>query len=394
MTRLTTTLEELRRRLRWAVFWGTWSRHLLAALLVAGSAALLVRLVAGWEPGRAAWLLVPALATAGSAAWVARGRRWSVADAAAWLDVRAGGGGALVTALEVEDPRWTSRVEDALARAGGPPRWRLGPSFGRAASGAVFAAAALWVPVEAPATSRTTIDFDPSIAALREKLETLEEAIAFDEEDAAELERRLERIEEQARDTNNPEAVFEALAGLEERLEAEALEAREEAGTALEELAAAAQDLAATDSASAHEEMRNALADALASLDAAGLLPEDPAELADLFQQGLGEAGERTDWKELFEPGEMTDWGELLESELADLEGLDLAALQSLEGLSQELADALAQKMAELADAGLLDMPAVDWGELAQFDLSELAELSLAELADLELCEDCKSGEP
>ncbi len=360
---LQSSLRALRRRVTVATWLGALSRHLLALFFLVGVGVLLLRALADWPTGRALWLAALLLVAPASAWLVARRRRLSDGAAAAWLDLRGGGGGALVTELELSDPVWQPRTRDALRRAGEFPDPRLAPPARRVGLGVLFALAAFLVPIPARAGSGPSgVVYEHAIEDLREKLETLEEELDLDDETAAELEARLERIEEESAEVASAEEVFESIAELTQALEQEALEAGEVAEGAIEELARAAE---------------------LAPRDPDGALAELEGIVAELSEKGL-----------------QPTLSEELASELgvdANLE--DLAALSdlpldpsTLQGLSEALQDALGDKLAELADAGLFDFQGFD--ALGGLDLADLADISLAELADLELCEECKQGEP
>ena len=90
-----------------AAFLGSLARHLAVALLLAGVAALLLRLLLDVPRAAALWCLlavVPALFTA----WMSsRKRVLSERGAATWLDVHSGSTGFLVTELEAADPAWS-----------------------------------------------------------------------------------------------------------------------------------------------------------------------------------------------------------------------------------------------------------------------------------------------
>jgi len=356
------SLTRLRRRVALATYLGSLSMHMLVAALAGGSVALLLRIGLGLDPGQAVWALAVVGLTPLTAWFTARRRRLSSEGAAAYLDVRAGATGALLTELELSDPRWSSRAQAALARVGQPPRVRSKPLTQRALLSIAFAALVLWVPVPVALSGPGPVIYQASLDDLREKLETLEEQIQFEEETAAELEERLDRLQDEAQRVDNPEAMFEAMAEMDKGLEDLAKEAQAASEQSLEEVAQAAA-MAQTDPAAA----QSAMEAALAKLTQEGIKLGLPTELAQ--ELGLDPLLENVD----FPPGV----------------ALDPSQFQNL---SDELAELLAEKLAELADAGLLDLSGL--GGLGEFDLADLANLSLADLADLELCEDCKNGEP
>jgi len=345
-----------------ATYLGSLSMHVLVAALAGGSVALLLRIVGKLDPEQAVWALAVVAATPLTAWFAARRRRLSEQGAAAYLDVRAGATGALLTELELSDPRWSSRTSAALARVGHPPRLRAKPLAGRSALSLAFAFLVLWVPVPVALSGPAPVIYTASLDDLRDKLETLEEQIQFEEDTVAELEDQLQRLQHEAQRADNPEAMFEALAEMDQGMEDLAREAKETSEQSLEEVALAAAK-AETDPAGAQSAMQAALEKLMQEGIKLGL----PTNLAQ--ELGLDPLLEKVD----FPPGM----------------ALDPSLFQNL---SEELAKLLAEKLQELADAGLLDLSGLDG--LGEFDLADLANLSLADLADLELCEDCKNGEP
>lgn len=356
------SLTRLRRRVALATYLGSLSRHVLVCALAGGSLALLLRIVGSLDQGQAVWALAIVAVTPLTAWYASRRRRLSTQGAAAYLDLRAGATGALLTELELSDPRWSSRADAALASVGEPPSVRAKPLAQRALFSLAFAALVLWVPVPVALSGPKPIIYTASLDDLREKLETLEEQIRFEDETAAELEERLDRLQQEAQRVDNPEAMFEAIAEMDKGLEDLAKEARDASEQSMEEVAQAAA-MAETDPAAA----QSAMEAALAKLTQEGIKLGLPTDLAN--ELGLDPLLENVD----FPPG------------LA----LDPSQLQNL---SQELAELLAEKLKALVDAGLLDLSGLNG--LGEFDLADLANLSLVDLADLELCEDCKNGEP
>ena len=345
------SVRRLRQRAMLASLVGVGSVHLLVALLLAGSAALLLRLLLGLPPDRAALVLF-VVALVPLTAWlVARRRFLSPEGAAAWLDVRSGATGILVTELELADARWEGRANEALARAPRLPAIRMRPAAARSFLGIAFALLALWVDIPKNVMGPPPALFESSLETLREQLETLEEEVALDEATAEELEARMDRLESEATDSENPEATFEALDQLSDRLETEALEAQESALAAAAELEEAAS---LVDENPADAEVK--FAETLAMLAEDGLLQNLPSALT----QELGANG----------------------AELPEGLELDPAMLAKL---SQELAKALEGKLGKLAQAGLLK-----FGKPGQ--LGELGELSAFNFTEHVCDESCEKA--
>ena len=331
-------LRRLRRRAQLATYLGVLSRHALAALFLAGIGALLLRVALGWEAMRAAWCLALLALAPFSAWWVARRRFLSTEGAAAWLDLRAGARGLLLTEIEVGDERWRERAEHDLRLIDGDPGLRLRPVALRCVGGGLFALLALWIDIPRPASPGPPPElFAAAIEDLQEKLETLVEVVELEPETRAELESRLERLEQEVADAQNPEATFEALDQLEGRLEEEAERVQEAARAASEALAQASESAGHED----HDGTQEALQEAVSRLDSLGLdsLP--------------------------------TDLGERLAATL-DMTAGARFDLSELTQLSQEMREALEGMLGELADAGLL--PAGKLGQLGE--LGELGDLS------------------
>ena len=357
-TSLAGAVSRLRRRARQAAFLGELSRHGTVALLLAGTAALLLRLLLGLSTAAAAPVLGLVL-LAPLTAWLSARRRFlSASGAAAWLDVRSGSTGLLVTGLELADgpgagwEPWRERAAAALSEAPRPPGLRVERLGAPLLPAAAFAAAGLWLGLPAHEPGPPPGLFEAAVDRLTEKLETLEETVELEEELAEELRARLEHLAEEA-DAARPETTFEALDALEQRLEAEAFEAFEAAREAREGLAAAAEEAVRDGGeAAAQERLERTLAE-LAESGFAGEYPESIQEL-------LGAEG------------------------LALPEGAQLDASQLLE-LSEELQQLLADRLADLQAAGLLKP-----GQLGELALA--GELADIELVEHECGEECEAG--
>ncbi len=347
----------LRRRALAAAYLGALARHATAALFVAGTAALVLRFFADATRAEAALAFALVLAAPVTAWLAARRRALSAEGAAAWLDVRAGATGLLVTELELADERWAGRAEELLGACVSLPRLR-GRRIALPVLPAVgFAALALWLAVPVPAPGPPVRLYENALERLREKLETLEETVALDDELAEELRGQLERLDDEA-DTARPEAAFEALDRLEERLESEALEAVEDALEARDQLGEAQRT--ALDADAEPGDAQELLERTMAELSEKGLAPNVPADLAErLGMEGLE-----------LPAGALLEAAELME-------------------LSDELAELLAEKIGELAEGGLLSAELLEGlGELGE--LADLGEFTLSE--ELELCEECKQA--
>jgi len=340
------SLRDLRRRARLASWLGEWSLHLFVALVAAGAAALLARFVFELSAEQAAWALAVVAVTPFSAFARARRRFMSAAGTAAWLDVRAGATGLVVTEVEALDERWAGRAERLLASAPHAPRLRLQPLASRSFAGIAFALLALWVDIPARVTGPEPELYENTLADLREKLDTLKEQLDVGAEAEADLEARLERLEAEVQEGHDAEATFEALDQLQQRLAEQAIEAQEAAARAFEALQDAVAS-AGQDASRAQE----ALEETLSKLVQEGLAKDLPTALSEKLGASLE-----------IPPGAQFD-------------------LSELKQLSADLRQMLEGKLSELAAAGLLKP-----GELGELlDASELGELVLHECD-----EDCK----
>lgn len=333
---MTRSLDALATRLRARVFLGVFlgalGRFAMWGLFVTGTLALLLRYVLGVERATAAWALAP-LAVAPIAAWiVARRRRLSHAGAIAWLDLRADAQGAWITRLELDDARWNERADAALARELALPAPRLARPAVQAFPALAFAAAALWIemprdPVLPPRKLEEAL-----IEKVEEQLETLKEEVALEPELEQELEARLERLEDELGD---PEQAFEAIDGLQERMEQEGERLAETMESAQESLAEASESS-----------------------------KRDPEGAQKALEQALGE---------LAKAGLEKNLDEELKSQLGST-SLELPPGTKLEpmkidALSKELSDALAKKLDKLGKVGLAKLGKLGKaGELAKLD--------------------------
>jgi hypothetical protein len=313
--RLDGSIARLRRRAWASQLVRELSLHLALALFAAGAIALGLRFGLRWSrPDAALALWLVALAPL-SAFLRARPGLLSRRGAEAWLDVRSGGSGLVVTAAELDDPLWRVEAERRLAGAPAPPRLRLARPLLKLVPALGFAAGALVVeppPARAGTPQRAVLGV---VERIEEKLATLEETLQLDPAEAEELHARLERLRAEAGEAR-PEASFEAVDRLEERLEALAREALDEAERARGELAAGSgQDL---------EAEQAALERALETLSRSALARELPESLRGKLDASL----------------RLPEGLELSEAELA--------------GMSQELRELLAARLGELAQAGLL----------------------------------------
>lgn len=292
-----------------------------AAGILFGAAclALLGRVAFGWEGTRAAWPLAALVLAPLLAARIASRKRLSDDGAAAWLDVHSGGGGAVVTGFETDDPAWRARVDAALARVERLPAARWKRPLVLCALAFAFAAAALFVPIPRDVAVPSVVLQQAAIESALEKLATLEEEVTLAPEFTSEMRASLERLQEN-----------DALAELESTLEA----------------ADRAADRLAEEAATAAEAAERALA----GLSAAGAEAAADPEAAQKELEAAFGALAKSGLAKGLEAGLDTEFG---------LDGLALPPGAKQDGatiakLADRLEARLGEKLAKLAAAGLL----------------------------------------
>jgi len=265
---------DLERRALAAAFLGELLRLLFGGTLVLGTVALVLRAALELAVADAALVLTPLGLLPGLAVWRAWCRRPSRAHLVGWLDAQAGGDGTLVTAHELPDERWSERADRRADRVR-LPALDVGPEAWRLLASTAFVLICLLVPLQRAQTPGPPVSlFDATIARLGERLDLLR-GLGMDEELAQELGGRLETIAEEVAG-GNPEAGFEALDRLGERLGGE--------GARLaENLTSLGSSLAAQTDPEALGEL---LGQALTKLEGSPLLDELPEELRSLVQAG------------------------------------------------------------------------------------------------------------
>jgi hypothetical protein len=251
------SIARVRARVSRAVFGVTLLFWLAILAGICACIALGLRVALGWEASRAALAFVPLVIAPLIALRNARRRTLTAAGAAAWLDVRAGADGSVVTGFESGDGAWRARTDAALMRAVDLPRARLARPAALFAGAVLFAALALLVPISrgVPGPSRALAA--AAIEKAEEKLATLEEEVELQPELAAELHASLDRLKEENSGSSN-ESVFEAADRVAEKLSDEAASLSESSESVQRELAEAAA-AAAGDPEAAQEELESAL---------------------------------------------------------------------------------------------------------------------------------------
>lgn len=345
MTSLPMIAGALRRRAHRAVFLGELVSWTAVALLVCGTTVLLTRMVVGVSRSDAA-MVFALVAVAPLLAWARASRRpLGHEDAVAWLDLHSGATGTLLTGMEAPDERWRAQVEMALRRIDARPRLRLRRPLIRVALVAAFAGLTLWVDSDARTPDPSQAFYEAAAERLREKLDTLDEIVALEQELVEEMEAQLDLLMTELEDAG-ADSNLEALDRLAERLGAEADRVRQSADQATLQLEALVSDAGL-----AAELRQRALEETLASLQELGFDRNLPQTLEEMLA-GLGAQS------------------------LELPEGLTLDA-EELAELAELLEDLIDSKLSYLADAGLLDpsklQKAAEFPDLRDFQFAEHA---------------------
>jgi hypothetical protein len=311
--------ERLRSRAMLAEFLGELSLHAAVGLAFAGILVLAARGLFGWERLPASWAFA-ILAFAPVTAFLrSRQRFLSEGGALGWLDVRTGATGTLLASVEVQDSRWSSRVAELLRRSPPPPAIRWRPLARRAAPCLIFALAALAVPI-ARAEGAASIG-ERSLARLQEKLQALQEEVRIEETPAAEIKERLDQLRSELAEARL-ETQLEAADRLDAAIDKEAQKAAESAQQAMEQLAEAGAD-ARKDAGEAQRELEQAVAELAKNGLTKGLEEK-------MLKSGFGENAQLPEGTKL-DPAQIQKMSEEMRQALAE----KLASLEK-KGLSQK----------------------------------------------------------
>ncbi len=357
---------------RSSLFAGLASKGVLVLCATSAGLVLLARSLFARDPlawSGAGWAL--GLGLLAVCCW-AGARAYALAfgssDAALWLDLRAGASGQVVTAAEVTDESAAAWLQGATQHVAGiedrpSVDWR--PVLSRLGLAALCLLACVFVPVREVAKSAQLEGlFSERLQDVAEKLNALEEQVVLGEEEQAEFEETLERLEQDATEDPDLEATYEAIDRMEDQLQERAEEAQAAAEEAVRSLAEA-EGMAGAEEApteQASEAMEKALASSLSNMSELGL--------AQLDLEGLGL--------------EALASGSLPEGALSELTPEQMAKL------SKMLQNGLEGALGELAAAGLLDASELDFNALKS--AAQLAKLTPEQLAKLHSCPDC--GKP
>lgn len=333
-SRLSKPLQRLRRKLTFAVWAGRAGRQGALVLVLAGAAALLGRVAFELEMQTCLWFLAP-LALVPFSAWRGVPQRIpSEAGAAAWLDLRSGAKGYLLTDFEKGDERWSTTTREQLDRLPELPSINLASLTRLLLPAMAFAALALFVPITKAEEGPSTSYYDRAIEGIADQLKVLEEVADLDEDVAAELQRRVAQLQENV-DPEQPEAMLEAIDSLRKELGLEGQQAAEMAQELMERFGALGEG--ALGSSEFGQEL---MAGQLNELMQSGLMTEALSKLGENAPELSGLArnltGNELNLPEGFKltPEQMKMLSRLMQSKLRENLGeLELAGLANLDAL-------------------------------------------------------------
>jgi hypothetical protein len=276
-------LRPLSRRLVLGLFLDVWPAWAAGGLLVAGTLAILCRLVFASFAPALPWLWLAPVLAAGPALAICARRAYSRSQLIAIADTLSGGSGALLTMAERDDAVWAESPLFMQASQIVLPRLRPWRRLALVAPGLAFLAAALLIPQRTASTRGTlgdevVADLEAAVVQLKERsLVTPEEEQSLDEEIARIKRAALERMDA---------STWEAADAMRDRMAASMAAKDDAAKWAEESLAryAAAMQAGAVDTSGAGSSDPNAkeLSEALEKLLNSGMLAGASTELLEL----------------------------------------------------------------------------------------------------------------
>ena len=317
-------------RLRIGLFLEAWPRWAAGALLAAGCAALVCRLVVPAAEPYLYWLLAAPTLAFLPAGIAATQRAYRPDEVLALVDSLTGGQGAVLTLAEHHDQAWSHASQIERAAHLSLPRFRPWRRLLVVAPALAFLVIALLLPQRTRASDASSMA-DAVATALSATLTELQSHDLVTPEEEKQLEQEIERVRNAARERMDASA-WEAADAVREKMASNAAAKRDAASWAQEALArySATGGGGNTDAASAKAELSRALAalaqsGALAGAPsdiqkmlASGALPADAASLARLAAslaeylggiQGLGELQDFGGRASRFDPSEFAAAG-------------------------------------------------------------------------------------
>lgn len=347
------SVERLRRRAVFAEYLTNWLFHFAIAAALSGAAALCFRVVANGSRAEASLFFALAAATPATAWLASRKKFMSYEGAVAWLDLRAGSTGILITDSELNDPNWKERAESLAFEESNLPKLKISRPILRMLAAVLFAIAAIAVPISRGGVRGNEVSAR-LLDQIDEKLKALEEEVRLEEKTAEELHQKIERAKEQIGEVQ-AETAYETVDRIQEKISEQAEKATESAEQIQQSLSEASKD-ATNDPSAAQEQLEQALAE----LKDSGLIKGLEEELSQL---GIPE-------------------------NLQLPEGLKLDPAQ-LEKMSEALKEALKEKLQKMAKDGLLSKR--ESGKLASGKPGD-KQIDWSKLQEHECDKECEEG--
>lgn len=270
-------------RLRIGLFLEAWPRWAAGALLAAGCAALVCRLVVPSAAPYLYWLLAaPALAILPAGVASIR-RAYRPDEVLTIVDALTGGDGAVLTLAERPDEAWGHASQIGRAAHLSLPRFRPWRRLAIVMPALAFLAIALLLPQRTPASGASPMA-DDVVAGLSATLAELQSHALVTAEEEQQLQQEIERVRSAARERMDA-SVWEAADAVSEKMASNAAAKRDAASWAQDALAryAAAGGLDGDpDAASAQAELSRAL-EALAR---SGALAGAPVDIQKMIGSG------------------------------------------------------------------------------------------------------------
>src|SRR3954470_15426780 len=278
-------LEQLSRRLAAGVFLDAWIPSAIAALMVAGSAALVCRIFVPAAAGAVRWLWIAPVLAVVPAAVVCWRRAFSPADVVAIADWLAGGDGMLMAVAETGDGAWLGSAPLARASAFQLPRLRPWRKLPWLVASAAFLAVALSVPQRTPRASNTAVAQEIANRLKTTVLELKQQKLVTPDEEKA-LEDAIERVRRGAEQRVDASS-WEAADALRDKLAADVADKQNALKWAEASLARYAAAQAGGKGARGAPAKAAELTEALEKLARSGLLADAPESLKQLLKSRL-----------------------------------------------------------------------------------------------------------
>lgn len=280
-------LRRLARRIALGLFLEIWPRWAVAALLLAGTAALLCRMFFSQAAGLLPLLWMAPILAALPAIYLCIRRAYRPSEIVVLADWLSGGQGTFMTLLEKRDPAWNdSPAVESLSRISLPrlkPWRKLGPVM----AAAIFLSITLFVPQRMLTGPRSTVLANDVVADLKAAAEALKKENLLTPDEQKNLDQEIERIRKDALDRMDA-STWEAADALREKVASQLNEKHDAMKWAQESLSRYAE--AAQAGAPPSEAVSDELAKAIEKLAKSGMLSDAPSSIQQLLTGGEGGA--------------------------------------------------------------------------------------------------------